>query len=421
MTTKDSTLIIGGGIVGATLALKLAQARHPVTLIDARPKLSQADWADKLTQRDARVYALSLASIGLLKDVGAWQRLLQNGRKADYTQMQVWQTNGVGELNFGGWDKAQANPPLLGSMVEPFIIEKSLYDGFEDDSLTEYGKSYLTHIAGQKVTHIEWLGDNDGYRITLDNGDTHTAKLLIGADGRGSMVRKAVGIRLDTLDYHQTAICCAIQTELPHNATARQVFLPTGPLALLPLADVTDSDKALPEHWQSVVWTLPTNSALDLLTLSPNALAKALAFASGYALGDISAIESIASFPLNAQHAKAYVKPNLALIGDAAHGVHPLAGQGLNLGMLDVIALADILQKDWQRSGSKLWASYATLQRYKRARYANNAMMMHSFSGINWLFGNQFRPIQQLRSEGVSAVSKIKPLMRFFSQKASGV
>ena len=199
------------------------------------------------------------------------------------------------------------------------------------------------------------------------------------------------------------------------------MFLPTGPLALLPLADVTDSDKALPEHWQSVVWTLPTNSALDLLTLSPNALAKALAFASGYALGDISAIESIASFPLNAQHAKAYVKPNLALIGDAAHGVHPLAGQGLNLGMLDVIALADILQKDWQRSGSKLWASYATLQRYERARYANNAMMMHSFSGINWLFGNQFRPIQQLRSEGVSAVSKIKPLMRFFSQKASGV
>lgn len=408
---KHNTLIIGGGIVGATLALKLAQAKHPVTLIDARPKLSQDDWAEKLTHRDARVYALSLASINLLKDVGAWQRIEQSGRKADYTQMQVWQTNGVGELNFGD----DEFPRLLGSMVEPFIIEKALYDGFDDEVV----KPYLTHVAGHKVIDLDWTGD--GYRVALDNGAACSGQLVVGADGRGSMVRQAASIGLDTLDYHQTAICCAIKTEQPHRATARQVFLPTGPLALLPLADVTDSDKAMPQYWQSVVWTLPTNIALDLLTLSPQALAKELAFASGYALGDITEIESIASFPLNAQHAKQYVKPNLALIGDAAHGVHPLAGQGLNLGMLDIIALADILQTDFERSGGKLWANFATLQRYERERYANNAMMMHSFSGINWIFGTQVRPIQHLRSEGMNAVSKIKPLMRFFSQKASGV
>jgi ubiquinone biosynthesis UbiH/UbiF/VisC/COQ6 family hydroxylase len=408
---KPNTLIIGGGIVGATLALKLAQAKHPVTLIDARPKLSQDDWAEKLTHRDARVYALSLASINLLKDVGAWQRIEQSGRKADYTQMQVWQTNGVGELNFGD----DEFPRLLGSMVEPFIIEKALYDGFDDETV----KPYLTHVAGHKVIDLDWIGD--GYRVALDNGAACSGQLVVGADGRGSMVRQAASIGLDTLDYHQTAICCAIKTEQPHRATARQVFLPTGPLALLPLADVTDSDKAMPQYWQSVVWTLPTNIALDLLTLSPQALAKELAFASGYALGDITEIESIASFPLNAQHAKQYVKPNLALIGDAAHGVHPLAGQGLNLGMLDIIALADILQTDFERSGGKLWANFATLQRYERERYANNAMMMHSFSGINWIFGTQVRPIQHLRSEGMNAVSKIKPLMRFFSQKASGV
>lgn len=418
---KNNTLIIGGGIVGATLALKLAQARHPATLIDARPRLSQADWQAKLTHRDARVFALSLASINLLKQVGAWQRIEHSGRKADYTQMQVWQTNGVGELKFGDSE----NPQLLGSMVEPFIIEKALYDGFDDESLKENDKSYLTHIAGQKVTDITWLGDGfykqDGYQITLDNGDIHHAKLLIGADGRGSMVRQSAGIGLDTLDYHQTAICCAIRTEAPHNATARQVFLADSILALLPLADVTEEDKANPQHWQSVVWSLPTNQALDLLALTPNELAKELAFASGYALGEITAIESIASFPLNAQHAQSYVKPNLALIGDAGHGVHPLAGQGLNLGMLDIIALSEILQKDFERSGKKRWAEFATLQRYERERYAKNAMMMHSFSGINWLFGTQFRPIQQLRSEGVRAVSHFKPLMKFFSQKASGV
>lgn len=414
---KNNTLIIGGGIVGATLALKLAQAHHPVTLIDARPHLSQADWQQKLTHRDARVYALSRASIGLLTDVGAWQRIEQSARKADYTQMQVWQTNGVGELNFG--DKT--NPQLLGSMVEPFIIEKALYDGFDDKSLTENGQTFLTHIAGQKVTDITWLGEQDGYQVTLNNGDTHQAKLLIGADGRGSMVRQSAGIGLDTLDYHQTAICCAIRTEQPHLATARQAFLEDSILALLPLADVSESDKANPQHWQSVVWSLPTNKALDLLTLSPQALAKELAFASGYALGDITAIESIASFPLNAQHANSYVKPNLALIGDAGHGVHPLAGQGLNLGMLDIIALTVVLQKDFDRSKGKLWAEFATLQRYERERYANNAMMMHSFSAINWTFGNQFRPIQHLRSEGVNAVSKFKPLMQFFGKKASGV
>lgn len=417
---KHNTLIIGGGIVGATLALKLAQNKHPVTLIDARPRLSQADWEDKLTHRDARVFALSLASIGLLKEVGAWQRIAQSARKADYTQMQVWQTNGVGELNFGDKD----DPKLLGSMVEPFIIEKALYDGFDDENLIENGKPYLTHIAGQKVSDIAWLGEQNGYQVTLDNGDTHQAKLLIGADGRGSMVRQSAGIGLNMLDYHQTAICCAIRTEQPHNATARQVFLADSILALLPLADVTEEDKANPQYWQSVVWSLPRNKALDLLAISkdePNELAKELAFASGYALGDITAIESIASFPLNAQHAQSYIKPNLALIGDAGHGVHPLAGQGLNLGMLDIIALTEILQKDFERSGKKRWAEFATLQRYERERYAKNAMMMHSFSGINWLFGTQFRPIQHLRSEGVSAVSKFKPLMKFFSQKASGV
>lgn len=416
---NDHTLIIGGGIVGATLALKLAQNKHPVTLIDANPKRSNEDWAAKLATRDARVYALSLASIELLKDVGAWQKIVSSGRKADYNQMQVWQLNGIGELLFADEDSGD-HAKMLGSMVEPFVIEHALWQRLNEDDV----KDYLTVIAGQKVVHLDWLGAAQGYRVILDNEVSITAHLLVGADGRGSFVRQQAGIGLDTLDYKQTAICCAIQTQKPHNATARQAMLPTGTLALLPLADITDSDKARPQHWQSIVWTLPRNQALDYLSESPHDIADKLAAACGYELGKIEQIESIASFPLTAQQAKSYVADNLALIGDAAHGVHPLAGQGLNLGMLDVKALSQQLEKDFSRSGGKLWGTRQTLRAYERSRRPHNSLMMHSFSALNWLFAGEFaqiRPIQQIRNTGMYRVSKIKPLMRIFAKQASGV
>ena len=423
---NNHTLIIGGGIVGATLALKLAQDNKPVTLIDARPKRDEEDWQQILGQRDARVYALSLASIELLKEVGAWQKIAASERKADYSQMQVWQLNGRGELLFGDSgnnsdDSSQnSEPKMLGSMVEPAVIEYALWQRLLAPDVSQY----LTVIDGQKVVDMDWLGATQGYRVTLDNGSVIDARLLVGADGRGSFVRKQAGIELDILDYNQTAICCAIQTEKPHQATARQAMLPTGTLALLPLADITDEDKANPQHWQSIVWTLPRNQALALIEEHPRYIADKLAAASHYELGAIHKIESIASFPLAAQQAKTYVADNLVLIGDAAHGVHPLAGQGLNLGMLDVKALSKQLAHDYNRSGGTLWGTNQTLRSYERLRRPHNSLMMHSFSALNWLFAGslaQLRPIQQLRNEGMYRVSKIKPLMRLFAKQASGV
>lgn len=420
---NNHTLIIGSGIVGATLALKLAQAKMPVTLIDARPARDDSDWQEVLKQRDARVYALSLASINLLSDVGAWQKIAASERKADYSQMQVWQLNGMGELLFGDSGDNYLNshlPQMLGSMVEPAVIEYALWQRLCESDVSDY----LTIIAGHKVINMDWLGAKQGYRVTLDNHTAIDAMLLVGADGRGSFVRQQAAIGLDALDYNQTAICCAIHTEKPHQATARQAMLPTGTLALLPLADITDTDKANPQHWQSIVWTLPRNQALELIKEDARVIADKLAAASNYELGAITEIESIASFPLTAQQAKSYVADNLVLIGDAAHGVHPLAGQGLNLGMLDVQTLSEQLAHDFERSGGKSWGSNQTLRAYERLRRPHNSLMMHSFSALNWLFAGslaQSRPIQQIRSEGMYRVGKIKPLMRLFAKKASGV
>ena len=420
---NNHTLIIGSGIVGATLALKLAQAKMPVTLIDARSARDDSEWQQVLGKRDARVYALSLASINLLKDVGAWQKIAASERKADYSQMQVWQLNGMGELLFGDSGDNHPNnhlPQMLGSMVEPAVIEHALWQCLYEDDISDY----LTIIAGQKVTNMDWLGADQGYRVTLDNHTAIDAMLLVGADGRGSFVRQQAAIGLDTLDYNQTAICCAIHTEKPHQATARQAMLPTGTLALLPLADITDADKANPQHWQSIVWTLPRNQALALIEEDARVIADKLAAASNYELGAITQIESIASFPLTAQRARSYVADNLVLIGDAAHGVHPLAGQGLNLGMLDVQALSEQLAHDFERSGGTSWGSNQTLRSYERLRRPHNSIMMHSFSALNWLFAGslaQSRPIQQLRNNGMYRVGKIKPLMRLFAKQASGV
>lgn len=404
----EPVVIVGGGLVGGLCALLLAKAGVQAIVLDAAPPLTDT----VLQQRDARVWALSTASIGLLKHVGVWQHV---ERKADYYGMQVWTRDGFGMLDFGQTQQGvpQNTHDLLGSMVEPSVLGLAI-----QQELTNQVQQYRTQVRVQRIEKR-----TDSWQITLNNGECINTSLLIGADGGNSLVRQAAGIGIDQLDYRQAAMTCAIRTEKPHQRIARQVFLPTGPLAFLPMTDLAVSGEHASQqtdtegHWQSVVWTMPEQDAEELKQLSDTDFLKAITQASGSMLGNVLEVQSRAAFPLIAKQADRYVLPHLALIGDAAHVVHPLAGQGVNLGCLDAAVLVDSLLRDHERG---LWAHFQTLNRYETQRRTHNSVMMHSFSALGWLQGKRLRPIQWLRNEGLHVVANNKLFLDKFTEQASG-
>lgn len=409
----EPVVIVGGGLVGGLCALLLAKAGIQAIVLDAAPPLNDSI----LQQRDARVWALSTASIGLLKHTDVWQHVQ---RKADYYGMQVWTRDGFGMLNFGHTENASLldSHDLLGSMVEPSVLGLAIQQELQHQ-LTQY----RTEV---RVKRIEQY--TDSWQITLNNGEQINTALLIGADGGNSLVRQSAGIGIDQLDYQQTAITCAIKTQKPHQHVARQVFLPTGPLAFLPMADVDraafnafegkfEQDKPAQGHWQSVVWTMPEQDAEEIKQLNDADFLTAITKASGSMLGTVLEVQSRASFPLIAKQADRYVLPHLALIGDAAHVVHPLAGQGVNLGCMDAAVLVDSLLRDHERG---LWAHFQTLNRYETQRRSHNSVMMHSFSALGWLQGDRVRPLQWLRNEGLHMVANNQFFLDKFTEQASG-
>ena len=404
----EPVVIVGGGLVGGLCALLLAKAGVQAIVLDAAPPLTET----VLQQRDARVWALSTASMGLLKHVDVWRHV---ERKADYYGMQVWTRDGFGMLEFGQTQSGSPLHPqnLLGSMVEPSVLGLAI-----QQELNHQVKQYRTQVRVQRIEQL-----TDSWQVTLSNGECINTSLLIGADGGNSLVRQAAGIGLDQLDYQQSAITCAIKTEKPHQHIARQVFLPTGPLALLPMTDLALPDQVDPQqtnaqgHWQSVVWSMPEQDAEDLKQLNDADFLTAMTKASGSMLGRVLDVQSRAAFPLIAKQADRYVLPHFALIGDAAHVVHPLAGQGVNLGCLDAAVLVDSLLRDHERG---LWAHFQTLNRYETQRRSHNSIMMHSLSALGWLQGKRLRPIQWLRNEGLHMVANNQFVLDKFTEQASG-
>ncbi|MEC8886165.1 MAG: FAD-dependent monooxygenase [Pseudomonadota bacterium] len=401
--THHSVIIIGGGLVGGLTALLLAKAGIQATVLDASPLL---DAEKVLSQTNPRVLALNQASMHLMEESGAWQHLQKLQRYQPYSGMQVWHRDGHGEINFG---QASMTSPMphdwLGIMVEPSVLNLAL-----QTELQQKVQDYRTQV---KVTRLEKLPHH--WQVTLVDGEVFTTDLIIGADGANSFVRDRVGILLDRLDYGQMAISCAIRTEKAHQHVARQIFLDTGPLAFLPMKSL---DAEQHGHWQSIVWTLPTDYANEYRELSDQDFAKKVTQASHYMLGEVFEVVSRASFPLAARQAQSYVTDGVALVGDAAHVIHPLAGQGVNLGCLDAAVLVDQLIKDHQRGA---WAHIQTLRKYEHQRRLHNSLMMHSMSGLGWINTTQLRPLQWLRNEAVHFVANQQNAVDFFSGQASGV
>lgn len=400
MSELLDVVIVGGGLVGGLTALLLAQGGVQATVLDAAPVLDQEK---TLAVMNPRVLALSQATIHLLKTVDVWDDL---ARQMPYSGMQVWNKNGYGEINFGHASEQQPqSDQALGSMVEPSVLNVAI-----QQKMLQQLKDYRTQV---KVIRIEQI--TQGWSIQLADGTTLKTKLLIGADGANSFVREQAYIDLDVLDYKQAAISCAIKTTQPNQYVARQIFLPTGPLAYLPMASIDSQENG---YWQSIVWTLPDDYADEYSALNDQDFIRLLTQESLQMLGEVVAVRSRAQFPLKARAAQRYIKSGLALIGDAAHVIHPLAGQGVNIGCLDAAVLCDVLLHDLKRG---VWANEQTLLRYEHQRKGQNDAMMHSMSAIGWLESSELFPFVWARNFGLKQVEQFDWFKDRFMRQANGL
>ncbi|WP_180051646.1 FAD-dependent monooxygenase [Acinetobacter sp. YH12099] len=393
-------VIIGGGLVGGLTALLLAQGGVQATVLDAAPIL---DAEKTLAVANPRVLALSQATIHLLKTVNVWSKL---ARHMPYSGMQVWNKNGYGEINFGASnERTPAIEQALGSMVEPSILNLAI-----QQQMLQQVQDYRTQV---KVTRLErGVGV---WHIYLADGTQLQTKLVIGADGANSFVREQAFIDFDVLDYRQAGLTCAIRTAQPHQHVARQIFLETGPLAYLPMASLHAEQEG---HWQSIVWTLPDDYAEEYAKLNDDDFTQLLTRESHHMLGEVLEATPRAIFPLKARAAQRYVQDGLALIGDAAHVIHPLAGQGVNIGCLDAAVLCDVLLHDFKRG---VWAHEQTLKRYEHRRKGQNDAMMHSMSAIGWMETTTLFPMVWARNFGLKQVEQLPALKDAFMSQASGL
>ena len=393
MKTDFDIVIAGGGLNGPALGLALADAGLSVAVVDGRPADARAGDAF-----DGRAYALALASQRLLAALGLWGALAADAqaiRKVQATQGQAGSGPGPFGLHFDG---AEIEEGRLGYMLEDRFLYRALLAAM---------RGPVAHLSGITVDGQE--ADGTGIRVALSDGRNLRARLLIGADGRQSGVAARAGIRRTGHDYGQIALVAAVDHELPHEGTAYQYFMPTGPLAILPL----------PGNRSSIVWSETRANARAISELPDDEFLSVLRPRFGEAHGAISLAGPRFSYPLNLTLAERYVAPRIALIGDAAHGVHPIAGQGLNLGLRDVAALAEVIVAA-RRRGEDIGTDLV-LARYQDWRRPDATALAFGMDGVNTLFSNANPVLRAARELGMGLVDAIPPLRRGFMRQAAGL
>jgi 2-octaprenylphenol hydroxylase len=390
-------VIVGAGMVGSLLASLLKDSGLSVLMLERSAVTAPA----KEDAFEPRVSALTRASENLLRHVGAWQDI-ENIRCCPYSAMAVWDADGSGRVQFNAGELGETH---LGVLVENRLIQCAL------TAAATRAKNVELRCPAQ-LQALERLPNT--WQLTLSDGENINARLVIGADGAQSAVRQLTGISCTETDYGQRAIVTTVRTQKPHEFVARQRFMTTGPLAFLPLQS-HDGDT----HFCSIVWSQDEKEAQRLLALDDEAFRRELGFAFEHTLGNIESVDARYSFPLRAQHARDYVREGVALIGDAAHAIHPLAGQGVNLGLLDAAVLAEEIMRAIERNIS--WCSENTLLRYSRRRRAHNTLILNSMTGFRRLFASQQPLLVLARNIGLGATNQILPLRQELARVAMGL
>lgn len=388
-------IVVGAGIAGSAMALALVRAGFDVALVETR---APAAWqvADEV---DARVVALAADAVGLLEDLGVWNEVAA-ARASPYRRMRVWDALAPGELEFDAADRGEA---ALGWIVENRLLQHVLWQALSAPSARANPARLL---CPAEVVEVE--NESAGVTVGLADGTRLRARLLIAADGAASPIRDRLGIATRDRDYGQRAIVAHVGTERGHEATAWQRFQPGGPLAFLPLADGRSS----------IVWSLQSAQAERLLALDDDAFCGELGCALDFRLGAITSVTRRFAFPLRMRLAERYVAGRCVLIGDAAHAVHPLAGQGLNLGLRDVASLRAQLARARQR-GSDPGAAHV-LRRYERERRSENTLAARGLDLIERSYGSDFMPLGGLRALALATANRLPPLKRMLGDAAAG-
>ena len=390
-------IIVGAGMVGSALALALEHSGLEILVVDGSP-LSVRPF-DGEGAFEPRVSALSAASQRILERLGVWDGIAAR-RASPYSDMRVWDGSGTGSVHFAA---ASVHAEVLGHIVENRVVQDALLDRLHDSQIGLLGNARLEQLRRS----------GDGWLLTLADGRELRAPLLVAADGANSAVRRLAGCATREWDYLHHAIVTSVRCARPHQATAWQRFTDDGPLAFLPLQRGDD------QYWCSIVWSTVPAEAERLMALDDEAFRAELGKAFEWRLGEVNQVDPRVCIPLRQRHAKRYVESGLALIGDAAHSIHPLAGQGVNLGFLDAAVLAEVLLHAIERGEQP--NDVRVLSRYERRRMPHNLAMMAAMEGFERLFQADPLPIRLLRNSGLNWVDELPDAKALFVRRALGL